>query len=164
MIAHQSSEIHELRGYASHLGIALPDASVGVPTVSCFGHLLPSSFVWLCQHYPQHAGFPHHGWIQPMGLLSPFGHPSDLVHHNEQVRSWERGWPTHWVSFWHGNDGDYCFSFDKAGHPWVIYWCYNIGDQFLPHLFEENYQFATFADWFAGQVNWALAQQAAKRG
>ena len=99
-----------------------------------------------------------------MGLLSPFGSLSDLKRHNQQIRESEPQWPAHWISFWHGNDGDYCFSFDKDGHAWVVYWNYNNfnADPQSAHLaFKDDCRFANFAEWFSGQVVWALDQDRA---
>jgi hypothetical protein len=95
-----------------------------------------------------------------MGLLSPFGNPSDLERRNAQVRGNDPRWPAQWVSFWHGSDGDFCFSYDKDGHPWVVYWCYNIfNSDFEEFQFHDDYKYASFADWFAVQVEWALVQR-----
>ena len=76
--------------------------------------------------------------------------PSDLKRHNEEVRKWDPRWPSHWISFWHGNDGDYCFSYDTNGHPWIVYWDYNAPDQFQHLQFEDAYLDVSFAEWYAG--------------
>ena len=80
-----------------------------------------------------------------MGLLSPLGRPSDLARRNEQIRGSEPDFPAQWISFWHGNDGDWCFSYDKDGHAWVVYYYYNydMGGQAIgwEHLaFRDNYE------------------------
>ena len=154
MTADDLNEIEEIRREAMRRGIVLPEARRAAPTIGCFGHKLPSSFVWFCRHYPRQSGFPNGFWYPPMGLLSPFGQPSDLKRRNEQVRQSEPEWPDHWISFWHGNDGDYCFSYDKDGHAWVVYWDYNAGmnaDEFQAIQFEDSYKYANFGDWFANK-------------
>jgi hypothetical protein len=64
------------------------------------------------------------------------------------------------VSFWHGKDGDYCFSFDRDAHPWIVYWYYNYEHhEEDAHLeFRDDYEAASFVDWCARQVEWALTQ------
>jgi hypothetical protein len=159
MTVDESNDIEELRQQATRLGILLPDFHRPPPTLGCFGHQLPAPFIWFCRHYPQHSGFPHYGWEPPMGLLSPFGKPSALKRWNADVRELNPGWPAHWISFWHGNDGDYCFSYDKEGHPWIVYWYYNnFNGDFEAFQFTDDYQYCSFADWFAVQVEWALAR------
>jgi len=98
-----------------------------------------------------------------MGLLSPFGSPSDLKRRNEQIRQSEPDWPTHWISFWNGNDGDCCFSYVKDGNAWVVYYDYNFAmggqtTELLPVVFPDDYECVNFAEWFTGQVVWALDQ------
>ena len=163
MTGDELSEIEEVRHAAARLGIVLPSARVPAPTIGCFGYRLPTPFVWLCRHYPRHSGFPHRGWTPPMGLLSPLGRPSDLKRRNEQIRGSEPDFPAHWIGFWHGNDGDFCFSYDPDGHAWVVYYDYNvtmgrqaIGWEHLP--FRDDYEWVNFAECFAGQVDWALEQ------
>jgi SMI1/KNR4 family protein SUKH-1 len=146
MTADDLDEIEVIRQKAMRLGIVLPEARRAVPTIGCFGHKLPHSFVWFCRHYPK----DRNDWYPPMGLLSPFGQPSDLKRHNEAVRKWDRRWPSHWISFWHGNDGDYCFSYDTNGHPWIVYWEYNAPDQFEHLQFEDAYEAVSFAEWYVG--------------
>lgn len=158
-------ELDELRRQAARLGIVLQDEPAA-PPLRAFGRELPAAFSWFCHQCPRHAGFPHHGWEPPLGLLSPFGAPSPLEGRNAEVRRLNARWPAHWVSFWHGTDGDYCFSFDGGGHAWVVYWYYNYGyTEERAHLeFRDDYEATGFADWFAGQVESALARTTGQRG
>ena len=152
-------EDHErLRREAAKIRVTLPNGMRPLPNIGCFGHKLPDLFVWFCRNYANHSGFPHHGWEPPYGLLSPFGHESDLQRRNAEVRRDNPNWPPHWISFWHGNDGDCCFSFDSDGYPWIVYWYYNYWyHEENAHLeFRDNYVAADFGDWFAAQVDWAL--------
>jgi hypothetical protein len=150
-----------LRREAARIGIALPDGVRPLPHLGCCGHKLPDLFVWFCREYAGHSGFPHHGWAPPFGLLSPFGQPSDLRRRNAEVRRDNPNWPSHWVSFWHGGDGDCCFSFDRDGHPWIVYWYYNYGyhEENVDLEFRDDYEAADFVDWFAQQVEWALTRR-----
>ena len=154
-------ENHErLRREAAKIGIALADDARPLPSIECFGQMLPDLFVWFCRNYANHSGFPHHGWESGFGLLSPFGQESILQRRNAEVRLHNPNWPTHWVIFWHGTDGDYCFSFDNEGHPWVVYWYYNAGypegDQDL--ALPGHYEATDFEDWFADQAGWVTKQ------
>jgi hypothetical protein len=152
MTADDIDDIEQIRRHAAQLGISLPPARTPAPVLGCFGHQLPVSFVWFCRHYPQHAGFPHGSWTPPMGLLSPFGHPSGLKRRNDEIRKCEPKWPAHWISFWHGSDGDYCFSYDHHGHPWIVYWDYNSytpGTEDDEIALRDDYAFTDFADWLS---------------
>ena len=160
MAADPPEDYEGLRQEAAKIGITLPEGARPLPNIGCCGHKLPDPFIWFCRNDPDHSGFPHHGWEPPYGLLSPFGNESDLQRRNAEVRRDNPNWPAHWVSFWHGNDGDYCFSFDPDGHAWIVYWYYNYGyHEENAHLeFRDDYESADFVDWFARQVEWALKQ------
>lgn len=149
-------EHDRLRREAEKLGIVLPASVQPTPHIECSGYELPTVFIWFCSNYADHSGFPHHGCEPPFGLLSPFRHVSDLQRRNKEVRRDNPNWPAHWVSFWHGSDGDYCFSFDTNGHPRIVYWYYNYGYHAEnAHLeFKDDYEAADFVDWFARQVEW----------
>lgn len=146
----------QLRRHAARIGIQLADRTQPVSEVECCGHILPAPFVWFCANYPNHAGFPHGWWWKPpFGLLSPFGPQSPLQLRNAELRRDIANWPAHWVSFWHGNDGDFCFSFDRDGHPWIVYWHYNVE----PADFGEDIEAVDFAEWFLQQVEWVIKQK-----
>ena len=161
MTLDSSIDRNRLRHEAKKIGITLTDDAGHLPSTKSFGHELPELFLWFCQRYKSHSGFPHHGWEPPYGLLSPWGLESELERRNVGVRRNNPTWPLNWIIFWHGNDGDYCFSFDRDGHPWIVYWHYNfLYHEENRHLeFRDIYVAADFAEWFSQQADWVLEHQ-----
>jgi hypothetical protein len=159
-----SEDFDQLRHHAAKLGIVLPRFVEHLPSICYGGRQLPSPFVWFCQNYAEHSGFSHQILEPDFGVLSPFGKTSALQRRNDQIRQQVPGWPSHWVSFSHGSDGDYCFSFADDGNAWVVYWYYNAGiaDESAQSDFKEDYVQASFVDWFAAEVNWMLSRGGGK--
>lgn len=135
------------------------EAAANASALAClrvFGHQLPTDFLRWCYGYPNHAGWPHMSTWE--GILSPIGRRPSLEERNRMLRS-DGSWPSHLVSFFVTDDGDYCFDFSKGQKPeigYVDHWA-NPDSSDRPVVDSETLH-SDFVAWFAEMTAWVKQQ------